>query len=351
MPSTPPRGLRENVPLSGVTTLGTGGLARYWFDVEDEPSLVAALRWAADTGLPVQILGGGSNVVCADEGFPGCVLRIGLSGVELREHGGRCEVTAGAGEVWDPFVAWTVERELAGLECLSGIPGRVGATPIQNVGAYGQDVSQTLSRVRCLDRETLEFVEFAREACQLSYRDSRFKRQDEGRYVVTRVSFELTPRGKPQLDYGDLKSRVKSEPTLSEVRSAVLAARREKSMLADPSDVDGRSCGSFFLNPILSRDAFERVCSRSDAEVPHYLEADGRVKVPAAFLIEASGVRKGQRLGRAGVSSKHALCLVAHPGASSHEVRELAVLVKRSVAERFGITLDPEPRFIGLAPP
>jgi UDP-N-acetylmuramate dehydrogenase len=348
----PPRGLAENISLAAATTLGTGGAARYWLEVENETTLETTLEWAAARQLPLQVIGGGSNLVCADEGFDGLVLRIAVLGIETRTLGDSVEITAGAGEIWDTFVAGTVARNLAGLECLSGIPGRVGATPIQNVGAYGQDVSQTLIRVRCFDRAVCAFVEFTRAECEFGYRDSRFKGRDDARYIVTKVTFALAPGGSPNIAYGDLARRVGPTPSLAEVRDAVLLARGEKGMLANPDDADGRSCGSFFLNPILPRAEFERLCSEaSPRQVPHYFEPDGRVKVPAAWLIESSGVRKGERLGKAGVSSKHALCLVAHAGATSREVRELAVRVKRSVADRFGVELEPEPRFVGLAPP
>jgi UDP-N-acetylmuramate dehydrogenase len=350
--STPPRGLLENVSLAEATTLGTGGDARYWVDVEDEPELEAALGWAQERALPVQILGGGSNLVCADSGFDGLVVRLGLRGVSERVVGSRVELRAGAGEPWDPLVERAVASDLAGIECLSGIPGRVGATPIQNVGAYGQDVSQTLSRVRCFDRRERRFVEFDNADCELSYRDSRFKRRDEGRFVVTQVTFALTRNGAPRVDYGDLATRVGPQPTLHAVRQAVLTARREKAMLADPDDVDGRSCGSFFVNPVLTEEAFQRLrTTAAPAQVPHYPEPNGRIKVPAGWLIEASGLRKGQRLGGAGISSKHALCIVAHPGAKSEDVHALASLVKRTVQERLGVTLEAEPRFVGLSPP
>jgi UDP-N-acetylmuramate dehydrogenase len=300
----------------------------------------------------VLVLGGGSNVVVADEGVDGLVLQLDTHGVDSRTVPGGVEVTAAAGEDWDELVSTAVERDWAGIECLSGIPGRVGATPIQNVGAYGQEISDSLLRVRCLDRATLTAQTFSREQCQLSYRDSRFKRQDQDRYVVLDVTFRLVPGGAARVSYGDLAKRTGSNPTLAAVRSAVLAARAEKSMLLDSKDPNGRSCGSFFVNPIVSRAEFDAIRSATPAgEPPHYPQSDGRVKLPAAWLIEHSGVHKGQRFGNVGVSSKHALAIVAHTGARSSEVRDLALHIKQRVRERFGVELQAEPQFFGFAPP
>jgi UDP-N-acetylmuramate dehydrogenase len=352
MSSTPPEGLLKDEPLGRHCTLGTGGRARYFVEARDEPSVSRALAWARDQRHEVLVLGGGSNLVIADHGVDALVLKLANQGVRTESVGGRVQVTAAGGEDWDRFVAHVVERGWAGLECLSGIPGRVGATPIQNVGAYGQEVSDSLVRIRCLDRVTLETRSFSHQECRLAYRDSRFKHEDRDRFVVLDATFRLVPGGAPLVAYGDLDRRTGKNPTLNDVRQAVLAARAEKSMLLDPNDPNGRSCGSFFVNPILTRAQFERIGrAQLGEEPPHYPQADGRVKVPAAWLIEQAGVRKGQRVGNVGISSKHALAIVAHAGARSTEVRDLAVLIKQRVRQRFGVELEAEPRFVGLPAP
>lgn len=352
MPPSPPAGLLEQVPLAPLSTLGTGGPARHFLHARTEGAARKALAWAADRQLSVLVLGGGSNVVVSDQGHAGLTLRVDTRGIRSTMVPDAVEVSAAAGEDWDAFVAHTVEQGWAGLECLSGIPGRVGATPIQNVGAYGQEVSDTLVQVRCLDRKTLEARTFTRDECRLAYRSSRFKREDEDRYLVLEVTFRLVPGGAPKVAYGDLAERAGVTPSLARVRSAVLSARAEKSMLLDPNDPNGRSCGSFFVNPVVSREQHASIQRAvPGADVPHFAAGRDAVKIPAAWLIEQSGVHKGQRFGNVGISSKHALCIVAHAGASSNEVREVAVEVKRRVRDRFGVELEAEPRFVGLAPP
>lgn len=346
-----PTGLQEQVALGPHCTLGTGGPARYLLRAESDSAVVEALSWAREQALHVVVLGGGSNVVITDDAIDALVLQVANRGIDDVRGADGIEVTAAAGEDWDALVAFAVARDWAGIECLSGIPGRVGATPIQNVGAYGQEVSDTLVRVRCLDRTTLAVATFSRDECRLAYRDSRFKREDRDRYVVLDVTFRLSPGGIPRLGYGDLLARVGPNPTLAEVRSAVLAARAEKSMLIDRTDPNGRSCGSFFVNPVVSRETFERLATTTFVTPPHYPEPNERVKVPAAWLIEQSGFKKGMRAGAVGISSKHALAIVAHEGARSADVRALALTIKNGVRERFGIALEAEPRFVGLPPP
>jgi UDP-N-acetylmuramate dehydrogenase len=240
---------------------------------------------------------------------------------------------------------------------LSGIPGQVGATPIQNVGAYGQEVKHTISKVHCLDRQTLQDRVFDNAECGFAYRTSRFKEEDVDRYVICEVEF-LLRRGSPQdLGYQDLRERVgTTSPTVDSVRHAVLSARREKSMVLDPSDENGRSCGSFFLNPVLTEGDFDRLRQRVEVqtpgiEIPRYPQSDGSVKLPAAWLIERAGLSKGYRVGHVGLSTKHALCIVAREGATSAEIREFARFVKATVLQALGVELHPEPRFVGFAPP
>jgi UDP-N-acetylmuramate dehydrogenase len=341
-------------PLGPRTTLGVGGSAQFYSEVDGEPALVRALRWADERKLPVTVLGGGSNVVIADRGVPGLVLRLVARGESALEDGrGGVEVRIGAGCSWDDFVASTVQRGWAGLECLSGIPGLVGATPIQNVGAYGQEVSDTLSAVHAFDRDQQRSVDIAGADCGFGYRTSRFKAEAEGRFIVLGVSFRLVPGGTPCLAYGEIAAKFAAgtTATLASVRQAVLEARSNKSMVLAEGDANGRSCGSFFLNPIVDLATLDNVRHIAQQPVPHFAQADGRFKLPAAWLIERAGFQRGQRWGAVGISSKHTLALVCHEGARASDVVELARRVRKVVRDRFGIELTPEPRFLGFPTP
>ncbi|HEY9232119.1 MAG TPA: UDP-N-acetylmuramate dehydrogenase, partial [Blastocatellia bacterium] len=292
--------LKENVPLAPLTTLGIGGPARFFADCTTVEALAAGLSWARAEALPVFVLGGGSNVVIADSGFAGLVLRVAIGGIDVVADPQQAVVTAGAGEAWDAVVAYTVERNLAGLECLSGIPGRVGATPMQNVGAYGQETSETLHMVEALDLETAELVRFDNRDCEFGYRASRFKGRDQGRYVITRVSYCLQPKGAPAVRYAELQrtlaDRGATQPTLAQVREAIIAIRRRKAMVIDPADGDSRSVGSFFMNPTVTAEAFERLRAiagrflHKDETMPAFPTADQHVKLSAAWLIERAGI-------------------------------------------------------------
>lgn len=356
--------IAHGVPLSARTTLELGGDAEHFVAVEDVEQLQQALAWARARGLPVTILGGGSNAVVSDAGIDGLVIAMALRGVEYVTRGDRVQVTAMAGEPWDSLVAATVERDLAGLECLSGIPGLAGATPIQNVGAYGQEVSQTLVSVRVLGRENLQVRDLSPDACAFRYRDSAFKRRPD-RYVVLSVTFELTLGGAPTLAYAELSRALEAagcgeggcEASLSDVRDAVLALRARKSMLLSPRDDNRRSAGSFFTNPIVSKADAERVkqlaveagvVERAE-QVPAYPMDDGRVKLAAGFLVEHAGFSKGLRRGAFGISSNHALCLVHHGGGDTAGLVALAREVRDGVRARFGVELSPEPVFLGFA--
>lgn len=342
--------LRENVALAGRTTLGVGGSARYLVEAETEADVIEALDFSRARALPLRVLGGGSNLVVADAGFDGVVLAIGLRGIALSRPSGDAELRAAAGEPWDDVVAAAVERGLAGIEALSGIPGSAGATPIQNVGAYGQEVAETITSVRAVDRETSGVIELPATSCHFAYRDSFFKSEAPERYVVTEVRFALSARPPAPVRYPDLQRefarRGVETPTLAELRAGVLSVRREKSMLHDTEDPNGRSCGSFFLNPIVSADDAGRVRQlAAGRDVPTYPQPDGRVKLAAGWLIEQSGFAKGQRYGSVGLSTKHALAIVAHEGASAREVLALCQQIQAGVRARFGIELTPEPNF------
>ena len=331
--------------LSELTTLRLGGPAREYVEAHDEAAIIAAVRAAAP---PLLVLAGGSNVVVADAGFDGTVVHVRSRGVQ--RDGAR--VTVAAGEPWDGFVALCVASGLAGVEALSGIPGSTGATPIQNVGAYGQEVAQTIAGVRVLDRETDEVLDLAPRECAFGYRSSRFKYRD--RWVVLSVTFALreSALGEP-VRYAELASALGVEPggraPLPDVREAVLALRRGKGMVVDPADPDSASAGSFFTNPILSPGEFERLAARVAPErPPAWPEADGRVKTSAAWLIGRAGYERGDGAGRAGISSKHRLALVNRGGATTGELLALAREIRDGVRERLGVELHPEPVLVGV---
>jgi UDP-N-acetylmuramate dehydrogenase len=332
--------------------MGVGGPARFFVEAADEAAVLAALRWAQERGVPLHVLGGGSNLVVADAGVDGLVVRIALRGVTSRETGDAVEVTAAAGEPWDALVAHAVARGWAGLECLSGIPGLTGATPIQNVGAYGQEVSETVTAVRALDRRAGDVVTLAPEDCAFGYRSSRFRIGEPDRFIMLGVTYRLRPGGAPALRYADVESdlarRGIAKPSLADVRASVLAIRRSKSMVLDPDDPNRRSCGSFFLNPVVGRATFERVSlAAGDAAMPRWREADGRVKLSAAWLIEHAGLRRGDGPGPVILSTRHSLAIVCREGARAADVAAFAREIRARVEARFGIRLVPEPVFWG----
>jgi len=336
--------IEEQVPLAALTTIRLGGAARYFVRVSSVAELQEALTWAQQQSLPIHILGGGSNTIFRDEGFGGLVIRIAIQGVSFGEEG-RVEVAAG--EDWDPFVAQCVERGLAGVECLSGIPGLAGATPIQNVGAYGQEVSQTISLVEALNVATLQTQTFTPGECEFQYRWSRFKGAEAGKYVITRVVFQLRPGGEPALTYQQVKEAVaSSSPTLSDVREAVLALRKKKSMVLDEADPHTCSCGSFFENLQLSSQELAKLEQRVRAagitqELPTFQET-GVTRVPSAWLIEQAGFPKGFRRGGAGISINHNLALVNY-GGTAQELLALADEIVAAVQKKFGVKLKREP--------
>jgi UDP-N-acetylmuramate dehydrogenase len=351
-----PLAIRENVPLAPRCTLGVGGPARFFLEASDEETVLDAHAWTRQRGMELRVLGGGSNLVVDDAGVDGLVVHVGLRGVHTRMADGVIELTAGAGESWDALVQRTVEAGWAGLECLSGIPGLVGATPIQNVGAYGQEVSETLVAVRALDRTTDRVVMLDNRQCEFTYRDSVFKSRQPGRYVVLAVTYRLRPGGAPTVRYVELVRELDSRgirgPSLTQVRECVLAIRRSKSMVLEAGDPNRRSCGSFFTNPIVSPDQAESVArTAGDPEMPRWPQPDGRVKLAAAWLIERAGFRRGHREGPVGLSTRHALAVVAHDGARAGDVLAFARCLQRAVHDQFGVQLVPEPVFWGPAAP
>jgi UDP-N-acetylmuramate dehydrogenase len=347
-------GPASQVPLAPYTTLGLGGPAARFIEAGTESALVDAVRAADQRGEPLLVLGGGSNVVVADTGFAGLVVRVATRGVSVApDSDGAIRLTAAAGESWDGLVARCVTEDLAGLECLSGIPGLVGATPIQNVGAYGQEVADTIVSVRAWDRDRAAIAEIPAADCGFGYRTSRFKR--DGRHLVLAVTFRLTrgPRSAP-VRYPDLAAELGVAPgdrvPLEQARSAVLAVRARKGMVLDAADPDTRSAGSFFTNPVLTDTGFKELADRHDGPVPHYPAGPGQVKVPAAWLIEQAGFTKGHAgpgPHPARISAKHTLALINPGDATTDGLLALARQIQNGVHRAFGVRLDIEPVLVG----
>ena len=342
--------IQENVPLAPLTTIGIGGPARFFLRAGSVDELREGLAWARGRDLAVFILGGGSNLLVADAGFPGLVIQIDIRGITVESEDRYAMVKVGAGEPWDPFVAFAVENGWAGIECLSGIPGSTGATPIQNVGAYGQDVSETIARVEALDRTTDRVVWFTNWDCRFGYRASLFKNHERERYVVLSVTFRLERGGCATIRYPELQKSVDergvSVDDLPGVRDAVIAIRKRKGMVIDPGDPDTRSDGSFFMNPVLSADEYARFAAVAP-EAPGFPSGD-EVKLSAAWLIEHAGFGKGFVRGNVGLSSKHTLAVINRGNGTAAEVLELVRLIQDGVRARFGVEIHPEPNFIGF---
>lgn len=337
--------VQENVPLAPYTTFRVGGPARFLIEAKTEAELVEAFRWAAERAAPVEVVGGGSNLLVPDRGFDGLVIHLAMRGVE--QKGPLFDVAAG--ESWEALVDLAVAAGCAGIECLAGIPGSVGATPVQNVGAYGQEVAQTIDSVRAFDRQTGEFVELSAAACAFRYRRSMFNTEQRGRYVLTRVRFLLRPGGPPFLGYADLQRWFKgreAEPTLAEVAAAVRAIRAGKGMVLAADDPDTWSAGSYFKNPVVEAAKLDGVATAagvSTEAVPKWSAGEGCVKLSAAWLLERAGFGKGFRLGPAGLSTKHALALTNRGGATCADLLRLEETIRAGVRERFGVTLEREP--------
>jgi UDP-N-acetylmuramate dehydrogenase len=357
----------SDVPLAAFTTLGLGGPARRFAEAATESDLVGQVRSADEQGEPLLVLGGGSNLVIADEGFPGTVVRVATQGIRREAQEDSVRLTVAAGEDWDTVVTQVAGDGLAGLECLSGIPGLAGATPIQNVGAYGQEVAQTLVAVRAYDRAQQTVTELTHAECGFGYRTSAFKRSTQAgavtpRFVVLGVTFELRRSAlSAPVRYGELARTLGigegERAPLSEVRSAVLALRRGKGMVLDAADPDTRSAGSFFTNPVLDLARFadlERVVAGTcgpDVAVPRFPAGPGLVKVPAAWLIERAGFSKGYSAEPGGqsarISAKHTLALVNPGAATTASLLTLAREVADGVRKMFGVDLAPEPVLVG----
>ena len=350
--------VEENKPLAPFTTFQIGGPARWFTVATNEEQVVEAAHWARDKKVPLFVLGGGSNLLISETGFDGLVLHIGLSGIEVSRAANSSEQAVyrvAAGEDWDAFVERTVRDGCAGIECLAGIPGTVGGTPVQNVGAYGQEVASTIEGVRAFDLEQRIFVDFKAPDCGFAYRRSRFNTTDRGRYVVTRVDYRLTQNGAPTLRYAELQKTfaVGAKPALQEVADAVRRIRCSKGMLLEEGQPDCRSAGSFFKNPIVSEEHVAQIAASGGKQPPRFPAGPGpdyagRIKIPAAWLIEQAGFAKGLAMGAAGISTLHTLALVNLGGATARDILALAEHIRSAVASRFGIQLEMEPVLVGF---
>lgn len=342
---------QPGVPLAALTTLGIGGAARWFVRATSDADIAAADRWCTERSTSLFVLGGGSNLVVSDDGVDGLVLQIGMTGHELSDDRGDVLVTARAGTPWDDVVSVVVGRDLAGIECLSGIPGTVGGTPVQNVGAYGQEVADTIDHVTAFDRRSQQIVTLAASECGFSYRMSRFKQADAGRFIICGVTFRVRP-GRPTTTYPDIQRYLERHrivtATVRDVRGAILETRRAKGMVIDAQDPDTRSVGSFFMNPSVTVDVHERIASMAGTAPPGFPVGDGEVKMPAAWLIEHAGFTRGFVDGAVGLSGKHPLAIVNRGGATARDVLRLATRIKRQVGDRFGVWLRPEPVFVGF---
>jgi UDP-N-acetylmuramate dehydrogenase len=342
----------ENVPLALYTTFKIGGPARWFAEAASEVDILEAVSFARERGLLLFVLGGGSNLLVSDSGFSGLVLRIALRGIREHFDDDTLILQAEAGEDWDKLVSHAVLLDCAGIECLAGIPGTVGGTPVQNVGAYGQEVSQTIVAVRVLDLRVGKLVEMTAAECGFAYRQSIFNTSARGRFIVTRVDYALTVGGRPTLTYSDLQRHFQGAsevPSLAEVAETVRAIRRSKGMFLVDGDPDSASAGSFFKNPVVDRALLARIAATVPAKraVPQYPARDGRVKLAAAWLVEQAGFTKGYGEGSAGISSRHTLALVNRGGASASEVLALSQKIAARVEEKFGVRLEREPVYLG----
>jgi UDP-N-acetylmuramate dehydrogenase len=349
--------LQENIPLAPLTTFRLGGPARFFVEAKSAREVEEAVAFAQSKALPLFVLGGGSNLVVADSGWPGLVLKVAILGIEQRpgkNDEGKVLFDAGAGESWDRFVSHAVVAQRAGVECLSGIPGSVGGTPVQNVGAYGQEVSETIDSVEAFDLKDSQVRELCSEACGFTYRSSIFNTSERGRFIILRVAYALTPGGEPHLEYADLKRHFEgreTRPNLAETREAVRHIRARKGMLIVAGDPDCQSAGSFFKNPVLSEPQHEDLQKRAAAKgltLPSYPALEKSHKVSAAWLVEKSGFARGYSFGHVAISSKHALAIVNRGGATAAEVLALKDQIEQRVEEIWGVRLKPEPVMVGF---
>lgn len=350
--------IQEQVLLAPYTTLRIGGPARYFCEVCSEAELVEAVAFARQHGLDLFVLGGGSNLLVSDEGFDGLVIHIVIDqAIEPVRDGAFAKYTVSAGTEWNAFVLRVCEQGISGVECLAGIPGSVGGTPVQNVGAYGQEVASTIVSVRALDTQVGEFVALSHRDCAFAYRGSIFNTTQRGRYIVTAVSFRFDLAARPNLSYADLQRHFADwdptgpDPTPLDVYHAVRAIRHRKGMLIVEGEADCRSAGSFFKNPVVPSEVLDRIAENlhlQASEIPHWPTANGQIKLPAAWLLEKAGFTKGFVLGHAGISSRHTLALINRGHATAADIAALRDTIRSEIQKRFGIHLEQEPVQPGL---
>ena len=348
--------VEENHPLAPLTTFNVGGPARYYVSVRSQADFIEALNFAKSRRIPIFILGGGSNILVSDSGFDGLVIRNRIRGVSSRTEGDYSCVHAGSGEDWQDFVDWCVSEKLQGVECLAGIPGAVGASPVQNIGAYGQEVSETILEVSALEVDTGKPILFGNEACNFGYRTSIFNSTSEGKYFITGVTFKLKRNGKPSIAHRDIANHLKEacNLTIRHVRDSVIDIRDSKGLLVRKGHKRFRCAGSFFKNPVLLAErskAIEEELQKVGAGAYwSWPLGMGKVKIPAAGLIQSAGFRQGYRKGNVGLSPKHALIVIAYRRATAQEVIEFTEEIQAKVKEKFDILLRPEVRLVGFPP-
>ncbi|MEO8210440.1 MAG: UDP-N-acetylmuramate dehydrogenase [bacterium] len=343
---------QEDVLLSNYTTIGLGGKAKYFLECKTVNEINSVLNFSKDNNLKVQVISGGSNIIFPDEGFEGLVLKIDLKGIKLIEEDDFVITKVSAGENWDDFVKIIIAKGLSGIECLSGIPGSVGAAPIQNVGAYGQEVKDTIVSLNAIDRDTFETVTFDNPECDFDYRLSRFKTNDKDKYIITEVSFRFKKNNQPEIKYPELQKYIEYHfdrshsdsllEKLNQIRKSVLALRKKKSMLIDKDDPNSKSCGSFFMNPVLNEIEFEKFKSRAGRNDFPFYKTGENFKIPAAWLVEQAGFTKGYKKNGVGISENHSLALININGTSG-ELLKLAYEIEKKIMEKFGIKLYKEP--------
>ena len=347
---------KTNISLAELSTIGLGGKAKYFFDVETKDQIREVLDWCQEKNTNYLVVGGLSNILFSDHDFEGAIIRPTVQDIVVTDQSEDAwTVKVHAGHDWDAFVLWSIENDLSGIECLSGIPGKVGASPIQNIGAYGQEVSQTIVEVEIFDIYKKEFKTLSGEECQFSYRNSKFKMAEEFKDIVWSVTFKLKPFGDPLIKYTDLLKRAKSNHGLKQkpagkerllaLRNTVLEIRKEKSMVLHKRDKNSRSLGSFFLNPIIDKKTFEELTKLfADKELP-YFSTEGGYKISAAWLMEQAGFHKGYEHKGVGLSKNHCLAIVNHDG-TTKQVKELANIIQTTIEDKYGVTLKPEPNFV-----
>ena len=350
--------IQEQVLLAPYTTFRIGGPASYFCEVTSEAELLQAIQFARQRNLAVFVLGGGSNLLVSDEGFDGLVIHIAIDDpIESNVDGKFINCIAAAGTDWNAFVLQVCEQGISGVECLAGIPGSVGGTPVQNVGAYGQEVAGTITSVRAFDLEAGTFITLSHAQCNFAYRHSIFNTTQRGRYIVTAVTFRFDLAARPNLTYADLKRHFADwdptgpAPTPLDVYHAVRAIRHSKGMLIVEGEADCRSAGSFFKNPIVPPSVLTQIAANlriSESEIPHWPASEGQIKIPAAWLLEKAGFSKGFALGHAGISSRHTLALINRGRATAADIMALRDAIRSEIQKRFGIYLEQEPVQPGL---